>query len=230
MKIKSISICLFIAFILASCLPAANVAPTGTALPTLTLPPAMIPTAFSVPTYEYLPTITPVPSSTPFAATPGISQELTSRYSQAKYENAFTVTIKEEKFFVKDYREPVYQVRLNFNNFSQNEIGEVTFHLVTHQSRDYKEIPDINHYVDFEINVLGRNSYPYRYTIPAGESEFAVDMSIYVNENYSQCTDGSLDKPLYLLLFLGALGHTDSPLEVSGDINQRILEIPCKYS
>jgi len=216
---------------LISCIPAAIVTPTEKPIQRLAFTPTVIPTTINAPTYVYLPTITLVPSSTPFIATPSASQALTSQYSQAKYENAFTVTIKEESFFIEDYREPNYQVLLNFNNFSEKEIRDVTFHLVTYKSKDYKEIPDINNYTDFAINILGANSYPYMYNIPAGESDFLVNVSIYVNGNYPQCTDGSLDKPLYLLLFFGSLGkgNTDNPLEVSNDLNHRILEIPCKY-
>lgn len=214
-----------------SCTPVANVISTEKSVLTLAFTPTIIPTTFNAPTYAYLPTITLVPSSTPFIATPSASHTLTSQYSQAKYENAFTVTIKEEKFFVEDYHEPNYQVLLNFNNFSEKEIRDVTLHLVTYKSKDYKAIPDIYNYADFESNVLGTNSYPYRYNFPAGESDFLVNVSIDVNGNDPQCTDGSLDKPLYLLLFFGSLGegNTDSPLEVSNDLNQRILEIPCKY-
>ena len=106
-----------------------------------------------------------------------------------------------------------YQVLFNFNNFSEKEIRDVTLHLVTYKSKDYKEFPNINNFTDFEINVLGRNSYPYTYNIPVGESNFLVNVSIYVNGNYSQCTDGSLDKPLYLLLFFRSLSSLIFPLE-----------------
>lgn len=230
MKIKNIPAVLFLAFVLVSCMPVAKVAPTETSMPTLVMTSTTIPTTTSAPTYAYLPTITLVPSSTPFIITPSVSQALTSHYSQVKYENAFIVTIKEESFFARDYHDPNYRVLLNFNNFSEKEIGNLTFYLVTYKSKDYKEIPDVYNYIDFVINVLGTNSD--RYNIPVGESDFLVNISIDVLDgNYSQCTDGSLDKPLYLLLFFGSLakGNTDNPLEVSNDLNQKILEIPCTW-
>ncbi len=206
----------------------ANVTPTETFMPTLTFTPTVIPTATSVPTFVYLPTITLVPSPTPFSISPSVLPVLESQHSQANYDNVFTVTIEEERFVYKRYRDVVYQVLLNFKNSSEKEI-RVFSELVTYKNKDYKVYPDIYDYADFQTNVLGSDGL--QYTIPTGESHIVFDVSIFVTRNDLQCTDGSLDKPLYLLLFFGPLGNgnTDSPLKVSNDLNQKILEIPCTW-
>jgi hypothetical protein len=209
-----------------SCVSVANTVQTETPVPTITSTSTAIPTTTSLPTYAYLPTITPPPSSTPFIITPSASQSLTSQNSKTNIGDFLYVAIEEEKFFLEDYRSPVYQVLLTYKNSSKDEI-KADFFLVSYQGKEFREYPDFYNYTDFYISVLGED-YGYSKTIPIGESRTTVDIYIWVNENYSQCTDGSLEKPLYLLLFVDILG-SDNPLEASKDLNKRIYEIPCKY-
>jgi hypothetical protein len=222
MKIKNIFTILPVAFILASCAPAAKVTPTEMAVATSsTITP--IPTATIAPTYAYLPTITVVPSSTPFAMLPSILPTLPSQQSQANYDSDVIVAINSESFFLNSHSDPMYEVVLNFKNNSEKEFTDVTYWLVTYQNKDAKNFADI---IDNLVNFLGNNED--RKIIPVGESDIVIDVSIYVDEYYSQCKDGSLDKPLYLLLFSTSMGNTNNPLTLNSSLNQKILEIPCK--
>jgi len=221
MKIKNIATVLLVSFISVSCSPTAIVVPTKITVPTSTFMPVL--TATIVPTYAYLPTITPIPSSTPFVISPDVQPTLESQQSQSNYDSDVTVTIEKEAFFLTSQGNPTYEVALNFKNSSKKEFTDVTFWLVTYQNRDAKNEVDM---LNTSVGFLGSNED--RKIIPIGESDIVIDVSIYVDESYSQCKDGSLDKPLYLLLFSTSMGNTDNSLPVSSSLNQKILEIPCK--
>jgi len=224
MKIKNIVRVLLITFILASCAPAAKVVPTQTTVPTSTF--ASFPTTIH-PTYVYLPTITSIPSSTPFVATP-LSPLLASQHSQANYDGNVIVTIKSESLLDKGYRDLYYEVVLNFKNSSGKEITDVDYFLVPYQDKDAKQYGTITDNTVYVITALGSNEH--RGTIPAGESDIVIDLFVYLNENFPVCKNGSLDKPLYLLLLSSSIGSPDHPLTASNELNQKILETPCKWT
>lgn len=212
---------------LGACSPLATINPTQTRIPILNF--TNTPKAIISPTYIYIPTITLVPSSTPLALSPdSISPSLESSHAQANYDRKVTVTAKEEIFFLRDYYNPIYRVTLNFNNLSGKEITGLDYFLVTYKDKKAKGFGEIVEDQIYVIDFLGSNEK--RNIIPVGESDVVVDVYIYLNENYSQCSDGSLEKPLYLLLFSNSIGSTDQPLTVSSGLNQKLLEIPCQWN
>ncbi len=125
------------------------------------------------------------------------------------------VTIINGTYFIRNQTDVNYEVVLNVNNPSQTDIKNVDFYLVTDAGKDGK------HFADIVGDFLGSND---RNTFPAGESTISIEVSIYVNDNYPQCKDGSLEKPLYLLY---SIGNTYKALEVSNDLNKKILETVC---
>jgi hypothetical protein len=131
--------------------------------------------------------------------------------------NDITVTVKKETFRGTQYGDATYEVVLNVKNLSQKEISDADFYLVTYKSKNDRYVSDF-----LKNNFLG--SERDRNIIPIGESDIVIDVSIDVNENYSECKDGSLEKPLYLMY---AMGDTFKPLAVSDSINKKILETLC---